>query len=274
MKNKIALLAGLNVLAYAASAIMIASRRWIKIRHECVVSDKIKRPFRVLLFSDLHGDNPRKMNLDIWKKIDEIKGIDAVVIAGDVITSGADELIPHLDSIEQLAKCAAVFYTDGNHDRRNYRIIRGLLERRGVVVLGNEKISVSINGNDIDIVGLRDYMYLKKIAGYKQADDVMMQLTPDRFNICVAHQPQVFERYSMYLADLFLCGHTHGGQIRVPFAPVLFAPNQGLLPRFGYGWYSQDGAKMFVTKGIGTTHFPIRFWNRPELCVIDILPWA
>jgi len=274
MLNKTTVLLWLNAMALAACAIMIGSTRWIKVRQECVVSDKIRKPFRVLLFSDLHGNNPRKMNLDIWKKIDEIKGVDIVVIAGDMITSSVDELVPHLDSIERLAKRMPVFYADGNHDRRSYRIIKRLFTERGVHVLGNRKMSLFINGNDVDIVGLRDYMYLKKIAGYKQADDVMMQLTPDRFNICVAHQPQVFERYSMYLADLFLCGHTHGGQVRLPFMPVLFAPNQGILPRFGYGWYSQDGAKMFITKGIGTTHFPIRFWNRPEICVIDILPWA
>jgi len=274
MLNKTTVLLWLNAMALAACAIMIGSTRWIKVRQECVVSDKIRKPFRVLLFSDLHGNNPRKMNLDIWKKIDEIKGVDIVVIAGDMITSSVDELVPHLDNIERLAKRMPVFYADGNHDRRSYRIIKRLFTERGVHVLGNRKMSLFINGNDVDIVGLRDYMYLKKIAGYKQADDVMMQLTPDRFNICVAHQPQVFERYSMYLADLFLCGHTHGGQVRLPFMPVLFAPNQGILPRFGYGWYSQDGAKMFITKGIGTTHFPIRFWNRPEICVIDILPWA
>ena len=258
--------------AAAALGIAIGSRLWLKLRHECVLSEKVSSPIRLLFFSDLHGRHRSKMNLDIWKTIDGIKGIDLTIIAGDFILARASEILPHLGGIERLARRAPVYAVDGNHDNRDYRALKRLLTESGVRVLDDEKLSLIVNGNSVDIVGLRDYMFLKRKRGYDKADTVMRRLNPDTLNICTSHQPQIFDRYSLSNADMFLCGHTHGGQLRLPFFPTLFAPNQGVLPKYGYGWYSQDGAAMFVSKGIGTTHFPIRFWNRPEIYVIDILP--
>ena len=262
----------LGVIAALSAGIAIGSGRWLKVRRECVVSDKLMRPIRILLFSDLHGRHRRKINLDIWKKIDEIGGIDIAIIAGDMILNRAHEILPHLGGLERLTRRVPVFMVDGNHDNRDYRALRRLLTEHGVCVLEDRKVSLIVNGNDVDIVGIRDYMFLKRVKGFAQADAAMLRLDPDTLNICTSHQPQIFDRYSMCSADLFLCGHTHGGQLRLPFLPVLFAPNQGIFPKYGFGWYSRDGAAMFVTKGIGTTHFPIRFWNRPEICVIDIFP--
>ena len=270
ISGKLALLLGLK--AAVAGVIMIGSRRWLKVRHEYVVSEKAERPIRILFFSDLHGNSRRKMNLDIWKKIDEIQNIDIAIIAGDLILKRASEIIPHLDGLGRLARRTHAFAVSGNHDMLDYRALKGLLIERGVRVLDNRKVSLKVNGSDVDIVGLCDHMFMKRIIGFGKADEVMRSLDPDTLNICTSHQPQIFDRYSMSSADMFLCGHTHGGQVRLPFWPVLFAPNQGIFPKYGYGWYCRDGAAMFVTKGIGTTHFPIRFWNRPEVCVIDILP--
>jgi len=272
---KLAALAGAG--AAAAAGIAAAGRFWLKVRHEYVESEKVTRPLRLLFFSDLHGRNRHRMNLDIWRTVEQLKGIDLTIVGGDFILRRAHEVLPHLDGIERLARRAPMFAVDGNHDNRDYRPLKRLLTERGVSMLNDRKLNLKLNGNSVDIVGLRDYMHLKRVKGFAEADTVMHSLSPDILNICVSHQPQILDRYSMCSADMFLCGHTHGGQVRFPFTPVLFAPNQGLFPKFGYGWYSQDGTAMFVSKGIGATHFPIRFWNRPEICVIDIIPrefWA
>ncbi|MCL2852644.1 MAG: metallophosphoesterase family protein [Defluviitaleaceae bacterium] len=269
--GKLALALLLGIKAAVMGCVMIGSRRWLKVRREYVVSDKVERPIRILFFSDLHGNHRRRMNLDIWKRIDKIDGVDMAVIAGDFILNRAAEMLPHMEGIGRLARRTHVFAVNGNHDMRDYRALKRLLTEQGVHVLDSRKVSLTLNGNDVDVVGLCDYMFLKRVIGFDKADAAMMRLDPDTLNICVSHQPQIFDRYSMCSADLFLCGHTHGGQVRLPFIPVLFAPNQGIFPKYGYGWYWQDGAAMMVTKGIGTTHFPIRFWNRPEVCVIDII---
>ena len=274
ISTKLALLLGLD--AAAVAAIMVGSRRWLKVRHEWITSAKLQRPLRILFFSDLHGNNRYKMNLDVWKKIGQIPGVDIAIIAGDVIISRASEILPHLSGIGQLARRVPTYYVDGNHDVRDYNTLKRLFTQRGVNVLADNRASLIVNGAKVDITGLRDYKFHKETGGFVAADAAMTHLDPSSLNICTSHQPQIFDRYPTISADLILCGHTHGGQVRLPFTPVLFAPNQGLLPRYGYGWCSiggEEAPRMFVTKGVGTTHFPIRFWNRPEICVIDILPY-
>jgi len=271
MFAKLLVLLGVQAAA-AIAAIMAGSRLWLSVRHDKIFCGKVKRPLRVLFFSDLHGNSRRKMNLDIWKKIDDLPGIDLVVIAGDVIINHASELLPHLGGIERLVAKVPVFYIDGNHDVRDYSAVKRLLKRCGVCVLADNKASLLVDGTKVDIIGLRDFAFHRYGGGFVAADAAMRRLDADALNICISHQPQIFDRYTEHSADLMLCGHTHAGQVRLPFMPVLFAPNQGVFPKYGYGWYNVNGARMYVTKGIGTTWFPIRFWNRPEICVIDILP--
>lgn len=254
----------------AVGVCIFASLKWLKVRYLRMHSSKINKPIRILLISDLHGNSHSRRNLDIWKKIEAIPNIDLALLCGDVIIRGPQELLPHLGDIKRLASRMAVVYVDGNHDAFAYSSITKMLTNRGVTVLNNRRLDLDLQGSGISIIGLRDHSFLKAF-GFKKADAALASTDPARFTICLSHQPQIFDRPTKNPPDLYLCGHTHGGQIRLPFSPTLFAPNQGLLPRYGYGWYFRKKSQMFVTKGVGTTDFPIRFWNRPEVCIIDII---
>lgn len=71
--------------------------------------------------------------------------------------------------------------------------------------------------------------------------------------------------------DLVLSGHAHGGQFRVPFIGGIIAPNQGLFPKFDAGKYIKNNTTMIVSRGIGNSIIPVRFNNRPEIVIVELI---
>ena len=92
------------------------------------------------------------------------------------------------------------------------------------------------------------------------------------FTVLLSHRPELFEIYQKYEFDLVLSGHAHGGQWRIPgLLNGLFAPNQGLFPKYAGGRYDYAGGTMIVSRGLAreSTKVP-RIFNRPELVVVDV----
>ena len=92
------------------------------------------------------------------------------------------------------------------------------------------------------------------------------------FTVLLSHRPELFEIYQKYEFDLVLSGHAHGGQWRIPgLLNGLFAPNQGLFPKYAGGRYDYDGGTMIVSRGLAreSTRIP-RIFNRPELVIVDV----
>ena len=69
---------------------------------------------------------------------------------------------------------------------------------------------------------------------------------------------------------LVLCGHAHGGQVRLPFVGGLYAPEQGVLPKYTAGMHQDGNTRMIVSRGLGNSGFPLRFGNRPEIVAITL----
>ena len=95
----------------------------------------------------------------------------------------------------------------------------------------------------------------------------------ESFNLLLIHAPDNFEDYARLGFDLVLCGHTHGGQWRIPgLLNGIYAPGQGLFPKYAGGLYEKDGTTMIVSRGLAkeSTYIP-RIFNRPELVIIDIV---
>jgi len=268
-----------GMLAFMAACFGIywGSMHWLKVSEHVVELPSLPEGLdglRVLHITDLHSDNEKRMNVNIWKTIETLD-FDIAVITGDMVIGKTDtafkELTPHFDGLEALAARVPTFFVAGNHEYLVLREMIQYMESIGVTTLQDEACDVVCNGITFTIAGtLDDYHYRRK-GGYDSLHSMMNGLT-NSFTILLSHQPTVFDEVAAYAPGLTISGHTHGGQLRLPFLPTLYAPGQGFFPKYGDGFYENEetGAKLYISRGIGTTVFKMRFFNRPEITVLTL----
>ena len=231
---------------------------------------------RILHISDLHSDNPYVMNVDIWGHVADLD-FDIAVIKGDIVLDGGWrraepilELDPHLPHLAELARRVPTFFVEGNHETAHLQRFMGIMDELGITFLYNQQYSLVINGGTLEIIGTQDYSAMLRY-GFDGKEALFGHPSPP-FRLVLSHQPQIFERIKGDGQMLVLAGHTHGGQIRLPFVPTIYAPGQGWFPTYGRGLYQYIDAYsvLYVSSGIGTTYFPWRFFNPPQITVIEL----
>lgn len=231
-----------------------------------VESQKIKNTVTIVQLSDLHGKQFGKGNQRLLKKVGA-KSPDIIVITGDIIHKYDDKDIKvALELVEKLKDIAPVYYVSGNHEMRNkrYRVLKERLALAGACVLENEAVSVcgvTVCGvNCADIKGGKFFNILDGKGG------------DENFKLLLAHLPHYIRKYALAGFDCVLCGHAHGGQWRIPFTNTgLFAPGQGVFPKYTSGVYECGDTKEIVSRGLGNSRFPLRLFNRPEIVVVNLV---
>lgn len=167
----------------------------------------------------------------------------------------------------------------GNHEASlsQYDELKAELENTGVVVLEDKAMQLEYNGDDITLIGLSDPSFTLKGDMFGEVpamvDTKLRGLIGDKDNytILLSHRPELFEAYVNCGVDLVLSGHAHGGQFRLPFIGGLVAPNQGLFPKYDAGLYTKGDTNMIVCRGLGNSIIPIRFNNRPEIVLLELI---
>ena len=155
--------------------------------------------------------------------------------------------------------------------------VKAELENTGVVVLEDRAMQLEYNGDDITLIGLSDPSFTLKGDMFGEVpamvDTKLRGLIGDKDNytILLSHRPELFEAYVNCGVDLVLSGHAHGGQFRLPFIGGLVAPNQGLFPKYDAGLYTKGDTNMIVCRGLGNSIIPIRFNNRPEIVLLELI---
>jgi len=258
-------------------AIAWASTSWLRVYNHVLYFDDLPphlEGFRILHLSDLHSDYPNAANIDIWRHINQLE-FDIAAITGDIIlgrrqfyTGPITELDGHRAQFSALAARVPVFFVEGNHESHNFPQVATLMEDIGINFLRNHNYHLETGGGIIEIIGTADLSTLR-FTDFSEFN-ALFDTPSDNFQLVLTHQPQLFDHFNDSGVNLTLAGHTHGGQIRLPFFPTIYAPNQGFWPRYGAGFYSHNDAVLYVSRGIGTTYFPVRFWNRPEIAVIEL----
>ncbi|WP_255259575.1 hypothetical protein [Lentibacillus sp. CBA3610] len=96
-------------------------------------------------------------------------------------------------------------------------------------------------------------------------------LRSEYYTILLSHAPDITKQYQSIPADLILSGHTHGGQIRLPFIGALLAPGQVLFPKLDRGTFPLDPEQyLYIDSGLGTTRLPVRFFNQSQMSLVTI----
>jgi hypothetical protein len=108
----------------------------------------------------------------------------------------------------------------------------------------------------------------RSFRGYDDLDGALAKVNDAAPVILMAHEPYIFRRVPERVA-LTLCGHTHGGQVRLPF----FGPVQAAR-RFGsdrvYGWHKEGERHLVISAGLGESFMPVRFMRPPEIVEITL----
>ncbi|WP_175560050.1 metallophosphoesterase [Butyrivibrio sp. YAB3001] len=256
------------------------------VRSYDIETDKIVGDYSFAFLSDLHGYSFGKDNS---KLLDEIYKIspDAVLCAGDMLTGhkigGEIQYQTGLKLLSALATRYPVYMSNGNHEHKIkdykrcfgdvYDVYKQKLIDSGIIFLEND--SFSIDSKNIRITGLDlelDYFQkvIKKEMNYEHVKELVGDSSPDEFQILIAHNPQYFDNYAKWGANLTVSGHVHGGIVRIPFLGGVISPSIALFPKYDGGKFEIDGKYMVLSRGLGTHSIHVRMFNPCELDIIRI----
>ncbi len=232
------------------------------------LNDKDLSGLKVVFAGDLHiRPNQEKRLVEVIEKINA-QNPDLILLAGD-FAAGHDlksslDFKVYANHLKDLHSKFGVYSVMGNHDYwADYDDIKEMLEGVGIHVLANSNEPLILeNGKKICIAGVDDLK--TKTPNVDEA----LKGTENNSTIFLTHSPDVFVDVPKGNVKLTLAGHVHGGQIRIPFIGALIIPSK-YGDKYSHGLIEEDGQRMIVTKGIGTSILPVRFNCAPEVVVIN-----
>lgn len=218
---------------------------------------------RAVQISDLHLDYYLPRHDAVLNRIAGLKP-DWIFVTGDLLN--VPEGVPHLFRfLAGLRSLCPVYLTLGNHDHFSGVPVdrfAELADRHKLSLLINQTVFLPFNNGELGIIGLDDPSLHRANLG------CIPPPVPGRFTVLLAHAPVVLDLLDRtHAVDLVLCGHSHGGQCRIPFIPTFWLPygSQGRTA----GEFFKNGHRLHVTRGLGWSLLPVRFRCAPEIVLIE-----
>ncbi len=279
--------------------LVVLTAAWFLIRGQMLVTRyySIKshsgESVRIVALADLHGERFGTHQERLLQRVRAAKP-DIIVYVGDMIEkTNVDASMDSLIWLTRgLVKIAPVYYVDGNHELdmvatkiEKYKYLNGKLAELGAVHLDNEIASIEIDGVTINICGMTTHYYWNEpeqtLCGeFREMEGV---------NVMICHYPESILWYKPFGdggLELAVCGHTHGGLVRVPFRGGMYAPEWSYWPMYDLGeypiytdtdWHHYGGGAdaeylgtMIISGGLAGEHGIPRVNNPCEVSVIDI----
>ncbi len=262
---------GAGLIAYAGSI----ERRWLDVTAHRVVMRDLPPEWdgvRLVQLTDLHlgiAGAPYAMLHDAVARTVALKP-DLIVLTGDYSHDGRPCPLDFLAPLAQTAPTIAIL---GNHDYLQRKIGADLivkeLERQGITVLRNDLTAFVHDGVAGVVVGFDD-----DVRGPgADVDGIVARMRDKGPSIALVHEPDVIDRFPDNWAGLTLAGHTHGAQVRL--SPVrtwdwVEWPITEMQSDYPRGWFRVRGNRLYVSRGLGVSRWPIRFAARPELACFTL----
>ncbi|QFJ56045.1 metallophosphoesterase [Pseudobutyrivibrio xylanivorans] len=218
--------------------------------------------YRIFQISDFHCKSFGKDEEPLIKMVKKANP-DIIVLTGDIVdevhtTKNAEALLKGITDL------APVYYVTGNHEYVSgapYDEFIELCNQYGVKVLHDETVEIKKGNSKILLTGV-DYTY-NSVAHMK---DVVGYANQNYFNVLLYHDSSKFNYISEYGYDLVLCGHGHGGLVRLPYFGGVFGTDGHLFPKYDYGVFKEKNSTMVSSSGLGNARIPR--WNNPRECVV------
>lgn len=245
--------------------------KWIQISRHDVTLPHLPRAFdgfTIAHITDLHADDPScSYDLKQVCELTSAQNADAIVMTGDFSSGpgpGTEEkLIPALSLLKARA---GVFGVTGNHDywAEGPERVRYALKESGVSELFNDVHELKRDGESLYICGVDDPW-----QGNPDIERVASLVPKGKAAVVMVHEPD----YAPELAShgkfgLMLSGHSHGGQVALPFVGPIILPDK--CTHYPRGRYEVNGMTLYTNRGIGTVGLPLRFCARPELAIFTL----
>ncbi|OLS42216.1 metallophosphoesterase [Bacillus sp. MRMR6] len=226
---------------------------------------------RIVQFSDTHLGFHYDI-IQFKKLVQKINNLrpDMIFFTGDLLDEpnkfgGINQVVLMLQQLEAPLGKFCIF---GNHDHGGYGsdIYKNIMETANFTVLLNESIQIERDGSSISLIGIDDRM-----LGRPNFELAQKKVPEDHFKILLSHAPDVADEASHYGIHWQLSGHSHGGQVKIPFLGALVIPPYA--KKYPEGYYSigeNSPLHLYVNRGIGTTRLPFRFLAKPEITVFTL----
>jgi hypothetical protein len=237
----------------------------IEVNTMTIHTPKLKNAgFRLVQITDLHCDWKIRNEEKMVRIVNDLKP-DLVVVTGDLLNHALG--LSHLrDSLKRLQAPLGKFAVLGNVDVYGWREL-DLLEGTGFRRLDWEEAVVTKEAESLGFWGMN-------FGRFYVALDPLKMLPQDRFNVFLYHAPDLIEDVCGPALDLYLCGHTHGGQVCLPWYGALITFSK-FGKKYESGLHRVGSTTLYVNRGLGLEPRPapqVRFLARPEIAVFDILP--
>ena len=261
---------------------LLGALRWgntsIETEQFTFASAELPAPFdglRAVVLTDLHGRKFGKNNETLLAAV-EAQEPDYIFLVGDLVDERTEDAQGYAASLgAALSGIAPTYFVTGNHEwargTDEAERIKTTLRDSNVTVLSNEFVPVERGGDVIVIAGIDDP------NGYADQKTPEMLATEiyasygDPFWVLLAHRNDRFAgQYSLLGADLTISGHGHGGCIRLPLLGGVLGTQHDLFPSHTAGLYEDNGAAVFVSRGLGNVGRTFRIFNRPQVAVITL----
>jgi uncharacterized protein len=271
----IRLAATAGVAAISADALLIEPNRPRIVRQDIALLRWPARldGFTIVLLSDFHYDpyfsvHPLRAAIDL---VNELRP-ELIVLTGDFVSvplfgdsaKGASAAEPCAQVLKKLQAPHGLWAVMGNHDVfTNASRVTSALRAEGIQVLANQSVAIEANGARFWLCGVDDVL-----GRTADLDTTLHRVSPDEASVLLVHEPDYADFVTRYPVDLQLSGHTHGGQIRVPFLPPLYLPP--MARKYVWGLYKIGHLTLYTNAGLGTVEIPARFNCPPEITLLTL----
>ena len=272
------------VLAWA----VFVEPNWYRLKRISIhLPKKVRKPFTILHLSDVHFQKKMGSKKHIFQRLSMLNP-DLIFLTGDIIDcdDGIDTAVRLLAGLRARY---GTFFIFGNHDYYDYRLrdvflyhvgfsriaahrnnssrFAEELKRIGITVLVNQSVRLEVHGNHVLIGGTDDPVTQK--IDFERA---LRGLSAETVNILLTHHLDSVLKLSHHGVDLVFSGHTHGGQLRIPFLGPVVCETK-LPRRYISGLHIYNGMTACVSRGMGASRFTFpRFACRPEAIFVEVLP--
>jgi hypothetical protein len=238
-----------------------------------VTDEKLPDAFaglRIALVSDMQSAQFGEDNETLLAAVAALEP-DLIAITGDLVDRYHTDLTMVEPLCTGLAAIAPTYYVTGNHEwalgTAAVRELKQTISDCGVTVLSNQYLTLEREGESIVLAGIDDP---NGYADQKTLAQLMTEIRGDLgdpYVVLLAHRNDG-ELYAECGVDLTLCGHAHGGIIRLPFTDGLLSTDRTLFPTWTSGLYQLERGQMVVSRGLGNSGSTVRLFNRPHLPVV------